>query len=220
MRWGADQRRLDVDPALDAKALYEALTPAAIVLERGGVIAFPTETVYGLAADPASFAAVAKVFAVKGRRKTEPLPLIAADVDAARRVASVWSPVAARLAATFWPGPLTLVIPVAVSRVTPGVTAGTGTVGVRVSGHPVARALAARAPSGLITATSANRSGMPALATAEAVTAALDDRVDLVIHGAPSPGGLASTIVDVSEAAPRLVREGPIPFARVLESLR
>ncbi|MEO5822367.1 MAG: L-threonylcarbamoyladenylate synthase [Vicinamibacteraceae bacterium] len=220
MRWGHESRGLVVDPTLDAAALERALVVPASVLDRGGVVAFPTETVYGLAADPASLAAVAKVFDVKGRAIGEPLPLIAADVDAARSVAAVWSAITAHLAATFWPGPLTLLVPVDESQVTPGVTAGKATVGVRVSSHPVARALAAVSPSGLITATSANRSGTPDHATAEAVMAAFAHRVDLVVDGGPSPGGSASTIVDVSEAVPRLIREGPIAFARVLESLR
>jgi len=220
MRRGEEERGVVVDPTLDQPALERALIVAASVLDRGGVVAFPTETVYGLAADPASLAAVAKVFDVKGRAVGEALPLIAVDVDAARSVAAVWSSVAAHLAATFWPGPLTILVPVDESQVTPRVTAGRPTIGVRVSSHPVARALAAVSPSGLITATSANVSGTPTLATADAVTAALGRRVDLVVDGGASPGGLASTIVDLSEGAPRLVREGPIAFARVLESLR
>ena len=220
MQWGANRRLLRVEPGLDPEALQSALQAASVVLEREGVVAFPTETVYGLAADPASFGAVAKVFAVKGRGAQEPLPLIAADVDAARRIASVWSPVAARLASVFWPGPLTVVVPADFARVVIRATAGTGTVGVRVSSHPVASALANVAPAGVITATSANLSGMPALATADAVAAALDDRVEIVVDGGASPGGPASTIVDVTGAEPRLIREGPIAFARVLESLR
>jgi L-threonylcarbamoyladenylate synthase len=220
MRPSLDLRRLKVDPTLDDAALQKALVVAASVLDRGGVVAFPTETVFGLAGDPASVDAVDKIFTVKGRASGEALPLIAADVDAARSVAAVWSDVTARLAAAFWPGPLTLVVPVDDSQVAPRVTAGKATVGVRVSSHPVARALAAVAPAGLITSTSANLSGTPALATADAVIAALGDRVDFVVDGGPSPGGPASTIVDVSEASPRLVREGPIAFARVLELLR
>jgi L-threonylcarbamoyladenylate synthase len=218
-RPGFDKRRVTVDPALDAEALYDALVFAIPVLERGGVIAFPTETVYGLAADPTSLVAVDRVFELKGRPSGEALPLIAAHVDAAREVASVWSPVAARLAALFWPGPLTLVVPANDSAVLMRATAGRGTVGVRVSSHPVARVLAEVSPAGVITATSANRSGMPAHTTADGVAAALD-RVDIVLDGGDAPGGPASTIVDVCEAEPRLIREGPIAFARVLESLR
>jgi L-threonylcarbamoyladenylate synthase len=216
---GIDRRRLRVDPTLDPAALEASLVVAASVLDRGGVIAFPTETVYGLAADPASSAAVDRVFALKGREAGEALPLIAADIDAARSVAAVWSPLAAALAARFWPGPLTLVVPANEAEVVARARAGRGTVGVRVSSHPVARALAAVSPAGVITATSANTSGTPPHATAGAVAAALRE-VDLVVDGGDAPGGPASTIVDVSAAEPRLIREGPIAFARVLESLR
>jgi L-threonylcarbamoyladenylate synthase len=216
---GGDLRRVRIDPTLDPAALRSRLGGAASVLGRGGVIAFPTETVYGLAADPASLVGVGHVFDVKGRGSSEALPLIAADVDAARRVASVWSPVADALASRFWPGPLTLVVPVNAAAVVGRATAGRGSVGVRVSSHPVARALAAVAPAGVITATSANRSGTPAHATADAVAAALGD-VDLIIDGGDAPGGPPSTIVDLTDAEPRLIREGPIAFARVLESLR
>jgi L-threonylcarbamoyladenylate synthase len=208
-----------VDPTLEPAALEKALVVAASVLDRGGVIAFPTETVYGLAGDPASLIAVQKVFDLKGRSSGEALPLIAADVDAARRVAAVWSEAADRLASTFWPGPLTLVVPVDETEVVGLATAGRGTVGVRVSSHPVARALAAVSPAGVITATSANRSGSPALSSAEAVAAALGP-VDIVLDGGDAPGGPPSTIVDLTADPPRLVRAGPIAFEKVLESLR
>ncbi len=210
---------MSVDPTLEPAALEVKLAYPASVLDRGGVIAFPTETVYGLAADPASLVAVVHVFELKGRPSGEALPLIAADIDAARRVAAIWSPVTATLAARFWPGPLTLVVPANVAAVVMRATAGRGTVGVRVSSHPVARALAAVSPAGVITATSANRSGSPPHTSADGVAAALD-HVDVILDGGDAPGGPASTIVDVSGAEPRLIREGPIPFARVLESLR
>jgi L-threonylcarbamoyladenylate synthase len=108
-------------------------------------------------------------------------------------------------------------VPVRAGAVVAGVTAGRDTIAVRVPGHPLARALAAAAPHGILTATSANRSGSPALATAQAVADALGAGVALIIDGGPAPGGLASTIVDVSGERPRLIREGPVPFARVLE---
>lgn len=197
-----------------------AVGAAMEALAGGLIIAFPTETFYGLGADPAREDAVARIFAAKGRAAGEALPLIAADTDAARRVAAVWDGAAERLAAAFWPGPLTLVVPVRAGAVVAGVTAGRGTIAVRVPGHPLARALAAAAPAGLLTATSANRSGSPALSTADDVERALGPGTALIIDGGPSPGGLASTIVDLTEARPRLLREGPVPFARVLESLR
>jgi L-threonylcarbamoyladenylate synthase len=216
----ARPRILRVDPASGAAVLARDLMDAAALLASGGVVAFPTETIYGLAADPASAEGVAAIFAAKGRAAGEALPLIAADIQAARRVAAVWPPLAARLAAAFWPGPLTLVVPVDGTRVVAGVTAGRSTVGLRVSSHPVAQALAAAAPGGLITATSANRSGTPSLATADAVAAAIGRAIALVVDGGPSPGGPGSTLVDLTKDAPRLIREGPIAWSRVLESLR
>jgi L-threonylcarbamoyladenylate synthase len=196
-----------------------ALAEARAAIAAGEVVAFPTETFYGLGVDPGREDAVAAIFAAKGRAAGESLPLIAADTAAARAVAAAWSDTAERLAAGFWPGPLTLVVPVRAGAVDAGVTAGRDTIAVRVPGHPLARALAAAAPNGILTATSANRSGSPALATAQAVADALGAGVGLIIDGGPAPGGLASTIVDVSGERPRLIREGPVPFARVLEFL-
>ena len=196
------------------------LGAAEQVLAEGGLIAFPTETFYGLGADPANAAAIAAIFAAKGRAAGEALPLIAADLHAARGIAAAWSETAERLAAQFWPGPLTLVVPVRAGAVVAGVTAGRDTIAVRVPGHPLARALASTAPAGVLTATSANRSGSPALTTAAEVERALGAGTALIIDAGPSPGGLASTIVDLSGAAPRLIRQGPVPFERVLESLR
>lgn len=209
-------RVIGVTPGGEGAVLAEAIRAIA----GGEIIAFPTETFYGLGADPARDDAVAKIFAAKGRAPGEALPLIASDVASARRLAAAWSADADRLAAAFWPGPLTLVVPVRAGAVVAGVTAGRDTIAVRVPGHPLARALAAAAPAGVLTATSANRSGSPALSTADAVARALGSGAALIIDGGPSPGGLASTIVDLTEARPRLLREGPVPFARVLESLR
>ncbi len=217
---GSAAHRLRVDPAADPATLAAALAEAAAAIRRGAVVAYPTETLYGLAADPAREDAVAAVFAVKGRGSGEPLPLIAADTIAASRLAATWSEAHARLAAAFWPGPLTLVVPLRPGVVAAGVTAGRADVAVRVSSHPVAHALAASAPSGLITATSANRSGSPPAATADAVALALGDALALIVDGGAAPGGPASTIVDVSHGPPRLIRPGPVPFDRVLEFLR
>jgi L-threonylcarbamoyladenylate synthase len=213
-------RRLRVDPAADPATLAAALAEAADAIRRGAVVAYPTETVYGLAADPAREDAVAAVFAAKGRAEGEALPLIAADVAAVSRLAGAWSEAHARLAAAFWPGPLTLVVPLRPGVVATGVSAGRADVAVRVSSHPLARALAASTPSGLITATSANRSGSPPSSTADAVAAALGDTIAVIVDGGATPGGPASTIVDVSDGPPRLIRPGPVPFDRVLDFLR
>jgi L-threonylcarbamoyladenylate synthase len=208
-------RRVSVAPGGEGAAIPFATAPIA----GGHVIAFPTETFYGLGVDPAREDAVAAIFAAKGRATGEALPLIAADANAARRLASLWSETAERLAAAFWPGPLTLVVPARAGAVAAAVTAGRDTVAVRVPGHPLARVLAGCAPAGVLTATSANRSGSPALATADDVERALGTGVALIVDGGPSPGGLASTIVDVTGPHPRLIREGPVAFDRVLEFL-
>src|SRR4029079_12680348 len=120
----------------------------------------------------------------------------------------------------FWPGPLTLVVPVRTGAVAPGVTAGRDTVAVRGRGDAWARVRSGCAPAGVLTATSANRSGSPALATADDVARALGEGVALIVDGGPSPRGLASTIVDGTGRNPRLIREGPVGFDRVLEFLR
>lgn len=194
--------------AADAAGIEEARR----LLAAGEVVAFPTETYYGLAADARDEAAVAKVFAAKERPADVAVALIARDLDAVRALASGELPRAAvDLAAAFWPGPLTIVIRAA-SSVPVALTAGTGTIGVRLSPHPVAAALAEAFP---ITATSANVSGRPALRTAAEVAAELPG-IALVLDGGETPGGLPSTLVDVTADPPRIVRAGAVSA----ESLR
>jgi L-threonylcarbamoyladenylate synthase len=193
-----------------------ALEPALAVLRHGGVVAYPTDTLYGLAADPRVPQAVQRVFEIKGRSEQQSIPLIAATVEQARALGH-FSALAARLADRFWPGPLTLIVQQKVP-LAPGV-AQQGTVAVRVPDHPIARALAA----GLgfaITSTSANRSGAQPCATAEEVINAVGASVSIVVDGGPTRGGSPSTIVDVTGAVPSLVRAGAVPWERVLESLR
>lgn len=180
-------------------------------------MAFPTDTLYGLAADPASASAVEKVLAIKGRAPGAALPLVAADLDQVR-MAGRLSPLAERLAARFWPGPLAILIDAA-ETLAEGVRAPDGSVAVRVPAHAVARALA-RAAGTPLTATSANRSGAAPAADARAALAALGAEVDAIVDAGPARGGAPSTIVDARGAAPRLVREGAIAWTRVLESLR
>jgi L-threonylcarbamoyladenylate synthase len=205
------------------------LARVAALLGRGEVAAIPTETVYGLAGVATDERALARIFAAKDRPTFDPLivHVAAGRATVARLVEdgllAAGAPGAAladALLAAFAPGPLTLVLPVRAGAVVSGVTAGRETIAVRVPGHPLARALAAAARHGVITATSANRSGSPALTTALAVVRALGSGASLVIDAGPSPGGLASTIIDLTDTQPRLIRAGPIDFARVLESLR
>jgi L-threonylcarbamoyladenylate synthase len=210
----ANERLTVVDPATCGAG---DLAAAAAWLRRGGIVAFPTDTVYGLAVDPRSAAAVDAVFALKGRPADGALPLVAASLEQVERHLGRLDAAGAVLAARFWPGPLALLI-AAPDVVAAQVHAGTGAVAVRVPAHGVATALAA-AFGYPVTATSANRSGEPpAIAARDLVGLAADRRVH-VIDAGEAPGGPPSTIVDTRAARPRLVREGAVPWNRVLESL-
>ena len=197
-----------------------ALQRAVTVILSGGVVVAPTDTLYALAADPSSEAAVARVFAIKGRAADQALPLIAADLDQVRRWFGDLPPMATRLAAAFWPGPLTMLMS-APPRVAGAVHAGTGKVGVRVPAHDVARALCALCDRPL-TATSANVSGMPATMSVDEVTTALGQRVDLVLDSGATAGGPPSTIIDVSGrgAEPKLIRAGVLPWDEIVARAR
>jgi L-threonylcarbamoyladenylate synthase len=193
-----------------------AIARAAAAIARGEVVAYPTETFYGLAADPRNAQAIERVFAAKGRRSDEPLPLIASDLAQVERWFGALSPQAATLARRFWPGPLTLVLPLRADHaLPPTLTAGRANIAVRVPAHEVARALALAA-GGMITSTSANPSGDPPASTADDVLRTLADRIAMVIDGGATPGGAPSTIVDVHELPPTLVRAGILPWERVL----
>jgi L-threonylcarbamoyladenylate synthase len=194
----------------------ESIDRAVEVLRNGGVVAYPTDTLYGLAVDPRSAVAVAGLFALKGRDAASAIPLIAASVEQARTAAE-FSDLALKLAKSFWPGPLTIVLP-AFAVITRELLGTGSTVALRVPAHLTAQALAAR-HGFCITSTSANRSGEPPATTAEQVSNELMPAIDLVLDGGPSPGGAPSTIVDVTGDRPRLVRAGAIAWERVLESL-
>ena len=200
-------RRVFVDPEAPQR---DALQEAAKWIRNGSLVALPTDTFYGLAADPFRADAVGRVFAVKGRAAERALPLIAADADQIAARLGPLSPTGEHLAAKFWPGRLTLVIPapVALAR---DVTGGTWRVGVRVPAHEIARAIC-RAAEGPITATSANRSGQPATADPAEVERTLGEAVDLLIDTGPTRGGAPSTIVDITGPTPRLVRAGAVSW--------
>lgn len=203
---------------LDAAGFTDAqLAPAVAALRQGEVIAYPTDTLYGLGADPRDRRAVAALFAAKGRAEGHALPLIASDVAQVREV-GVLSRHAERLASLFWPGPLTLVLQ-GVAQLADGVAARDSTVAVRVPDLAIARSLASQLAFP-ITATSANRSGEPATRYAADVATAFSKGIALLIDAGPTPGGTPSTIVDVTNDVPRLVREGAVAWNRVLESLQ
>ncbi len=194
----------------------EIIADAARRLARGQLVAFPTETVYGLGADALDENAVARIFAAKGRPAWNPVILHVVDVDAARALATVWPDEAQWLAETFWPGPLTMVLPK--HAIVPDIaTAGLGAVALRVPAHPVALALL-RAVARPIAAPSANRFTQVSPTTAGHVLASLGDRVDCILDGGPCDVGIESTVVDLSGPHPVLLRPGMISRAQ-LESV-
>lgn len=210
------RKHLGAPPLLPADDA--AIARAAQILRQGGLVAFPTETVYGLGADATSALAVAKIYAAKGRPRFNPLIAHVADLEAALREARL-SLEAIRLAEAFWPGPLTLVAPRApTGTVCDLARAGLDSVALRVPATPVALALieAAGRP---IAAPSANRSGHVSPVTAAHVLADLDGRVDLVLDGGRAPAGLESTIVSFVGERPAILRPGAIPRAEIEAAL-
>ncbi len=186
----------------------EALDLAVAILRSGRLVAFPTESFYGLGADALDPRALARVFAVKGRPESKPLLVL---VESAAMVEGLVSEVPAgarQLMARHWPGALTLVLKAA-AHVPERLTAGTGTVGVRMPGHPVALALV-RAARFAVTAPSANPSGAEPPDTALAVRRYFEGAVDLILDGGPTAGGAGSTIADCTVWPPRVLRRGPV----------
>ncbi len=193
-----------------------ALATAVRVIRQGGVVAFPTETYYGLAVDPFNVAALARLFAIKERPRQKAVLVLIQDREQlpllASRVPSVFQP----LLGVFWPGPLTLVFPARPS-LSQLLTGGSGTVGIRVSSHEVAASLLA-ALGGPVTATSANISGRPAATCAAQVAAQFGEAVDFILDGGETPGGKGSTLVGCGDDGRCvLLRDGVIPFAKVEE---
>jgi L-threonylcarbamoyladenylate synthase len=190
------------------------------LLREGGLVAFPTETVYGLGANALDERSVGRIFVAKGRPPSNPLIVHVADAAMAKLVVSEWPPLAAALASAFWPGPLTLVLPRA-HLIPAQVTAGLAAVGVRVPAHPLALALI-RAAAVPVAAPSANPYMGISPTTAAHVAAGLGDRVDLILDGGPTTVGLESTVLDLTQSPPRLLRPGGVPIGelrRVLASL-
>jgi L-threonylcarbamoyladenylate synthase len=193
------------------------IADAVEVLRRGGVVIYPTDTLYGLAVDPRRDDAVERAFIVKGRDAAAAMPLIAGSLEQAEQVAA-FTAVDRQLARTFWPGPLTLVLAPRLG-LSAKVFGQGATIAIRVPAHAVARELAAQFTFS-ITATSANRSGESPAASVADLSRALVDDVDLVLDGGTTSGGRPSTIVATSAAGARLVRAGAIAWERVLESLQ
>ena len=193
-----------------------AIAAAVEVLRDGGVVAFPTDTLYGLAVDPRNGGAVDRLFALKARDRNVAVPLVASDLEQAT-MAGEFGPRERRVADVFWPGPLSVVIP-ARPVIARGLLGGGGTIAIRVPAHPVARDLAA-AFGFCVTATSANTAGQQPAASADAVAVALP-RVDLLLDSGHTPGGAPSTIVAFDNDGPVLLRAGVVAWDRVIKSLQ
>jgi len=193
---------LKIDPAHPDQAFYRCRE----VITGGGVVVYPTDTFYGLGADPRNVAAVRRLFDIKGRPVGQPILLLIGHPEDVRNWAASISPAAEELIRRYWPGPLTLIFK---SRgdVIPELTAGTGTIGLRMPGSTLTRQLLAFLGAAL-TGTSANISGVPSPRTAEEAASALGDRVDLILDGGTAAGMEPSTVVDVSAEPVRLIRPG------------
>jgi L-threonylcarbamoyladenylate synthase len=180
------------------------------------LVAFPTDTVYGLGALAFDREAVESIYPAKERPAEKAIPVLIGDLRDLARVASDVPPLAMELARHFWPGPLTLVVPKHADL--PGAVSALPTVGVRIPDHAIARGLLQAA--GPMAVTSANRSGQPSPSSAAEVVAQLGGRIPLVLDGGLTPGGAASTVVDCTGPEPILLREGPIPLAELLRRLQ
>lgn len=202
---------------IEPSRLEFILEYATRLILSGKVVAFPTDTFYGLGADPFNLAAVSEVFRIKHRTSDRPLPLLVASLDQAADLTHDPPRLFFTLAEKFWPGPLTLVVP-ASRRIPLKVTANTGRVGLRWPRAPIAEALIAAAARP-ITGTSANLSELPACSTAAEVNKQIGHAVPLILDGGTTQGELASTVVDIAGDRARILRQGGVPDDALKEYL-
>jgi L-threonylcarbamoyladenylate synthase len=193
--------------------LAESPYDIAAIITRGGIIAFRTDTFYGLGADPFNRTAIQRIKQLKGREDTKPILVVISDIDQVGRFISERSRAFDLLAERFWPGALTLIGPAA-PTVPDELTADTGTIGIRLPGDDKVRALV-RACGGALTATSANPSGAEPARTAAEVESYFGATVDLIIDGGEAQVDLPSTVVDAAADEPKLVREGAVPWREI-----
>jgi L-threonylcarbamoyladenylate synthase len=189
----------------------DALPQALQILRSGGLVAFPTDTVYGVGALAFDATAIEKIYEAKGRSTEKAIPILLGDAADLEQVTAQVSEMSLRLAGRFWPGPLTLVVPKHPSL--PEAVSTSPTVGVRVPDHLVARALLRAA--GPMAVTSANLSGQASPSTAQEVYAQLGGRILLILDGGGTPGGVPSTVVNCLGAQPVILREGPVTLAQI-----
>ena len=188
--------------------LRREIEEAVKILREGGVVAFPTDTVYGLGADAFNSAAVERIYEIKNRPKHQQFPLLVTDIEQLTGLAEPIPEIARFLARWFWPGGLTLVL--AKTNSVPAYLASGPTIAVRIPNHPVCLALIQQLGNPIV-GTSANISGQSAALTAEEVGQQLGGRIDLIINGGQCPGGKESTVVDVTHESPIVLRQGIIP---------
>jgi len=198
------------------KATVDNIRKASKIVKNGGLVVYPTDTVYGLGCDPFNVRAVERVFRVKDERKDKPLPILASDIQFIKKIAYI-NEKARKIAERLWPGPLTLVVPK--KPVLPNiVTCGLTSVGVRIPNHTVTVQLISLC-DGLLVGTSANKTGKKPPKTAQEATRQIGERVDIVLDGGPTPLGQESSIVDLTSEKPKILREGPIKLVDILSTL-
>jgi L-threonylcarbamoyladenylate synthase len=208
----------DVIRLLSDQPHADELNHIADVIRGGGVIAYPTDTFYGLGCDPFNERAVEQLFAIKQRERGKPILLIVSDVSFVYWLTSEQTALFERLSQRFWPGPLTLVLR-ASERLPSILTGETGTIGIRLPDHKLCRRIV-YAAGGALTGTSANLSGRLNIATADGVIEQLGDAVDLIVDGGPTAGGAPSTVLDLTQDPPQLIREGAIPRQALRDFVR
>ncbi len=191
------------------------ISHAVDVLTQGGVVAFPTDTVYGLGVLASQADSIERLYSIKGREQTKAIAVLIADAEQLEQISENPNEKAMRLAQRFWPGPLTFVLPR--HPAFPEGLSPDGSIGVRVPNHPVALALLKEA--GPLGVTSANLSGQANASSAKEVLDQLDGRVHLIIDGGKTPGGVPSTVVDMSGDLPNILRPGPVSEAELLATL-
>ena len=203
-------------PVIEINSGESSIMKAVRIMEEGGVVAYPTETFYGLGADIGNPQALEKIYTIKGRDFSKPISIIIGDREDLAKFAKDITPAAEILMDRFWPGGITLLFK-ASQDVPRKLTAKTGKIGIRLSSNPVATLLA-KSLSGAITATSANRSGRKECVSVEEVVDCIGENLDAVIDGGKTPGGAGSTIVDATVDPPVVIREGVIPLSAIYSS--
>ncbi len=205
---------LPIDPVHPA---VETLNQAAEVLRQGRVLAYPTETLYGLGVDPFNEEALERLYRLKGRSTQAPVSILVRDLEMLLDVVKEISPSAEILIKTFLPGPLTVVLP-ARDNLPRRLTAGTGKIGVRISAYPLSDHMFSKFPHP-ITTTSVNPSGKPAAKDAKEIAAYFKEGIDCLLDAGPMPGGIGSTVVDITEDKPVIIREGVISSEKIVKAL-